>query len=94
VLLDRAGVADLVGQRLSVDDAGRCGAGDGSAFVGLVAGQLDRDVVDPREHHRPLGGRDYTYDTLPAQERDAVPTASQLTDLAAGALSPPDQRET
>jgi predicted nuclease of restriction endonuclease-like (RecB) superfamily len=42
----------------------------------------------------PLAVADYTYDTLPAQERDAVPTASQLTDLAAGALSPPDQRKT
>ncbi len=37
----------------------------------------------------PLAVADYTYDTLPAHERDAVPTARQLTDLAARALAPP-----
>ncbi len=42
----------------------------------------------------PLAVADYTYDTLPAHARDAVPTASQLTDLAARALTPPDQPTT
>jgi len=36
-----------------------------------------------------LAVADYTYDTLPAHERD-VPTARQLTDLAARAVAPPD----
>jgi len=38
----------------------------------------------------PLAVADYTYDSLPAHERDAVPTARQLTDLASRALTPPD----
>ncbi len=37
---------------------------------------------------------DYTYDSLPAHERDAVPTARQLTDLASRALTPPDNPST
>ena len=35
----------------------------------------------------PLAVAHYTYETLPAQERDAVPTARQLTELA---LAPSD----
>ncbi len=42
----------------------------------------------------PLAVADYTYDSLPAHERDAVPTARQLTDLASRALTPPDNPTT
>ena len=42
----------------------------------------------------PLAVADYTYDSLPAHERDAVPTARQLTDLAKRALTPPDNPTT
>jgi len=42
----------------------------------------------------PLAVADYTYDSLPAHERDAVPTARQLTDLANRALTPPDNPTT
>ncbi len=42
----------------------------------------------------PLAVADYTYESLPAHERDAVPTARQLTDLASRALTPPDNPTT
>jgi len=42
----------------------------------------------------PLAVADYTDESLPAHERDAVPTARQLTDLASRALTPPDNPST
>ena len=57
----------------------------------LCAGRNDNVVrYSLANTSAPLAVADYTYDTLPAHERDAVPTARQLTDLASRALAPPD----
>lgn len=58
----------------------------------LCAGRNDNVVrYSLANTQAPLAVADYTYDSLPAHERDAVPTDRQLTDLATRALTTPDK---
>ena len=69
-----------------------------SPTIGIGAlrrAQRQRRPVQPRQHHRiPCRRRLHLRQPPRPHERDAVPTARQLTDLASRALTPPDNPST